>query len=69
MFAWNNKNCSKSIENTVFVSRPYYSVSTGKTTKITQNLALAGGRMYKFEKYRQLGLTDFNQPAGLKMDP
>ena len=25
--------------------------------------------MYKFERYRQLGLTDFNQPAGLKMDP
>lgn len=25
--------------------------------------------MYKFERYRQLGLTDFNQPAGLKMNP
>ena len=25
--------------------------------------------MYKFERYRQLGLADFNQPAGLKMDP
>ena len=25
--------------------------------------------MYKFERYRQLGLADFNQPVGLKMDP
>ena len=25
--------------------------------------------MYKFERYRQLGLADFDQPAGLKMDP
>ena len=25
--------------------------------------------MYKFEKYRQFELADFNQPAGLKMDP
>ena len=25
--------------------------------------------MYKFERYRQLGLEDFDQPAGLKMDP
>ena len=25
--------------------------------------------MYKFERYRQLGLADFNQPAGLKMAP
>lgn len=25
--------------------------------------------MYKFERYRQLGLTDFNQPVGLKMNP
>lgn len=25
--------------------------------------------MYKFERYRQLGLADFNQPAGLKMNP
>ena len=25
--------------------------------------------MYKFERYRQLGLTDFDQPTGLKMDP
>ena len=24
--------------------------------------------MYKFERYRQLGLADFNQPAGLKMN-
>ena len=24
--------------------------------------------MYKFERYRQLGLADFNQPAGMKMD-
>ena len=25
--------------------------------------------MYKFEQYRQLGLADFNQPVGLKMNP
>lgn len=25
--------------------------------------------MYKFERYRQLGLSDFNQPVGLKMNP
>lgn len=24
--------------------------------------------MYKFERYRQLGLADFNQSAGLKMN-
>lgn len=25
--------------------------------------------MYKFEQYRQLGLANFNQPVGLKMNP
>lgn len=25
--------------------------------------------MYKFEHYRQLGLVDFNQPLGFKMNP
>lgn len=25
--------------------------------------------MYKFERYHQLGLADFHQPTGLKMDP
>ena len=25
-----------------------------------------GGHMYKFERYRQLGLADFIQPVGLK---
>lgn len=25
--------------------------------------------MYKCERYRQLGLADFNQPVGLKMNP
>lgn len=25
--------------------------------------------MYEFERYRQLGLADFNQPVGLKMNP
>ena len=25
--------------------------------------------MYKFERYRQIGLADFNQPFGLKMHP
>lgn len=24
--------------------------------------------MYKFGRYRQLGLADFNQPVGLKMN-
>ncbi|WP_306767478.1 hypothetical protein [Agathobacter rectalis] len=24
--------------------------------------------MYKFERYHQLGLADFNQPVGLKMN-
>ncbi len=24
--------------------------------------------MHKFERYRQIGLSDFNQPFGLKMD-
>ena len=40
-----------------------------KQPKSRKNLALAGGHMYKFERYRQLGLADFNQPVGLKMDP
>ena len=25
--------------------------------------------MYKFERYRQLGLANFKQPVGLKMNP
>lgn len=25
--------------------------------------------MYKFERYRQIGLADFNQSFGLKMNP
>lgn len=25
--------------------------------------------MYKFEKYRQLGLANFDQPEGLNMNP
>ena len=25
--------------------------------------------MYKFERYRQLGPANFNQPVGFKMDP
>lgn len=40
-----------------------------KQIKSGINLALVGGHMYKFERYRQLGLADFNQPAGLKMNP
>ena len=31
-------------------------------------LALTGSHMYKFEHYRQLGLADFNQPLGFKMN-
>lgn len=34
-----------------------------------KKLALTGGHMYKFEQYRQLGLADFNQPLGFKMNP
>ena len=34
-----------------------------------KNLALGERRMYKFDRYRQLGLADFNQPLGLKMNP
>lgn len=33
-----------------------------------KNLALRRKLMYKFERYRQLGLADFNQPVGLKMN-
>lgn len=40
-----------------------------KSPPFPKNLALTEGHMYKFEGYRQLGLADFNQPAGLKMDP
>ena len=29
---------------------------------------LQEGQMYKFERYRQLGMADFNQPVGLKMN-
>lgn len=39
-----------------------------KINKIIKNLALVGD-MYKFEQYRQLGLTDFDQSVGLKMNP
>ena len=34
-----------------------------------KNLAFWGKLMYKFERYRQLGPADFNQPVGFKMDP
>lgn len=33
-----------------------------------KTLHLQEGHMYKFERYRQLGLADFNQPVGLKMN-
>lgn len=33
-----------------------------------KTLRLQEGHMYKFERYRQLGLADFNQPVGLKMN-
>ena len=41
----------------------------GKQLNQHKNLALRRKRMYKFERYRQLGLADFNQPVGLKMNP
>ena len=34
-----------------------------------KSLHLGEKFMYKFERYRQIGLSDFNQPFGLKMDP
>lgn len=41
----------------------------GKYINCYKNLAFGRKLMYKFERYRQLGLADFNQPAGLKMNP
>ena len=41
----------------VFLNHPY------------QSLAFGGKLMYKFERYRQLGPANFNQPVGFKMDP
>ena len=41
----------------------------GKYINCYKNLAFGGKLMYKFERYRQLGLADFNQPVGFKMDP
>ena len=41
----------------------------GKQLNQHKNLALRRKLMYKFERYRQLGLADFNQPVGLKMNP
>ena len=46
-----------------------YTESAGKMRLFLNKLALTGGHMYKFERYRQLGLADFNQPVGLKMNP
>ena len=46
-----------------------YTGSAGKMRFFLKKLALTGGHMYKFERYRQLGLADFNQPVGLKMNP
>ena len=40
----------------------------GKQLNRHKNLALRRKFMYKFERYRQLGLADFNQPVGLKMN-
>lgn len=34
-----------------------------------KNLAFGGKLMYKFERYRQIGPANFNQPVGFKMDP
>ena len=41
----------------------------GKQLNQHKKLALRRKPMYKFERYRQLGLADFNQPVGLKMNP
>ena len=35
---------------------------------LEKTLHLQERHMYKFERYRQLGLADFNQPVGLKMN-
>ena len=39
----------------------------GKYINCYKNLALVGKLMYKFGRYRQLGLAYFNQSVGLKM--
>ena len=40
----------------------------GKYINCYKNLAFGRKLMYKFERYHQLGLADFNQPAGLTMN-
>lgn len=40
-----------------------------KPSTCAENLALRGVPMYKKDRLRQLGLADFNQPMGLKMNP
>ena len=41
----------------------------GNPGKYPKKLAPAGAEMYKKDRFRQFGLTDFNQPLGLKMNP
>lgn len=41
----------------------------GKQSGKHKNLAPRRKLMYKCERYRQLGLADFNQSVGLKMNP
>lgn len=46
----------------------WYNGSARKTTIFHKKTLHLRGHMYKFERYRQLGLADFNQPVGLKMN-
>jgi len=43
-------------------------VEVQENTQNQKNFASTGGHMYKFERYRQLGQADFNQPMGLKIN-
>lgn len=48
----------------------WYNRGTGKLLKAFKNRALRRREsMYKKDRYHQLGLADFNQPIGLKMNP
>ena len=69
MSANRNKRLYKALENAEFLGRMCYNESARKTLFILKNLALAGGHMFKFDQYCQLGLADFNQLVGLKVDP
>ena len=43
-------------------------ITAGKYINCYNKLGPRSQLMYKFERYHQLGLADFNQPVGLKMN-